>query len=168
MYVQKGQTLIMIMSHHNVWAALQIFPNDQSLVKKGNVVEIFPETDTMAVIKGQVDFIEPIYREGSKTVTVRVYFHNKDMLPIGSHVQANISVKSQPAYWLPQSAVLSMGIDQIAFVKKGDGFIAHKIITGAKAGNDIQVESGISEKDSVLMNASYVMDSESFIKTASK
>src|SRR6185437_16775675 len=36
MYVTKGQTLFNIMNHHKTWAALQIFPEKQSLVKKGD------------------------------------------------------------------------------------------------------------------------------------
>jgi Cu(I)/Ag(I) efflux system membrane fusion protein len=32
MYIQKGQTILMIMDHHEVWVALQIFSSDQSQV----------------------------------------------------------------------------------------------------------------------------------------
>ncbi len=35
MYVDKGQTLFMVMNHHKAWIALQIFPNDLAFVKKG-------------------------------------------------------------------------------------------------------------------------------------
>ncbi|HEY4935397.1 MAG TPA: efflux RND transporter periplasmic adaptor subunit, partial [Puia sp.] len=91
MYVQKGQPLFMLMDHHMVWAALQIFTSDQSLVKIGNPVRIIPETDESAIIRGKIDFLEPFYRPNSKTLTARVYFHNQSMLPVGSHVTANIS-----------------------------------------------------------------------------
>ncbi len=79
MYVQKGQTLFMMMDHHQVWAALQIFTSDQSLVKIGDPVRIIPETDTTAIISGKIDFIEPFFRANSKTLTARVYFHNHAM-----------------------------------------------------------------------------------------
>ena len=168
MYVQKGETLLMVMNHHEVWAALQIFPADQVRIKKGSRVTIIPETDTSAVINGQINFIEPFFRENSKTVTARVYFRNMSMLPIGSHLQANIKVSNKSGKWLPQTAVISLGINKVVFLKKENGFIAHKIITGINSGNEIQIISGLLKGDSVIADASYLIDSENFIKTASK
>jgi len=164
MYVQKGQTLLMLMNHHSTWAALQVFPADQSLVKAGAAVNIIPETDTAAVIKRSIDFIEPFFRSGAKTLTARVYFDNMAMLPVGSHVAADIFTNNRQALWLPQTAVLSLGMGSVAFLKKGDGFMAHKITTGIRAGNDIQVLAGLGEKDTVAINGQYFIDSESFIK----
>ncbi len=168
MYVQRGQTLLMLMDHHKVWAALQIFTSDQSMVKTGSVVNIIPETDTTLVIKGRIDFIEPFYRPNSKTITARVYFQNTSMLPVGSHVTANIFTANHNALWLPQSSVLSLGMNEVAFLKTSGGFMAHKITTGILTDNLVQVTSGISEKDSVAVNAQYFIDSESFIRTSSK
>jgi len=168
MYVEKGQTLFMIMNHHQVWAALQIFPNDQMLIKKGNAVRLVPETDTTAVIDGNIDFIEPFFRNNSKTLTARVYFHNINMLPIGSHVTADIYSGNTQGLWLPASAVLSLGMNEVSFVKEDGGFIVHKITTGIRSNNNVQILSGLSTTDTVAVNAQYLIDSESFIKTASK
>lgn len=168
MYVQKGQTLFMIMNHHQVWAALQIFTKDQSLIKKGNAVHIIPEADTSATIDASIDFIEPFFRSNSKTLTARVYFHNMNMLPIGSHVTAEINAGNLRGLWLPTSAVLSLGTNEIAFIKGDGGFIAHKITTGIRSNDTVQILSGLGEKDTVAINAQYLIDSESFIKASSK
>lgn len=168
MYVQKGQTLFMIMNHHQVWAALQIFSTDQTLVKKGDAVKIIPETDTTAIIDGSIDFIEPFFRSNSKTLTARVYFHNMNMLPIGSHVTADIYSGNTKGLWLPVSAVLSLGMNKVAFVKKDGGFIVHEITTGIRSNDNVQILSGLGVYDTVAVNAQYLIDSESFIKTASK
>jgi Cu(I)/Ag(I) efflux system membrane fusion protein len=168
MYLQKGQTLLMIMNHHAVWAALQIFPADESRIRIGDPVRIVPETDTTSIIKGRIDFIEPFFREKSKSVIVRAYFHNMSMLPIGSHLTGTIQTNSKSMLMLSQSAVISLGMNQVVFLKKEGGIIAHRVKTGIKSDTEIQILSGLSEKDSVLTNASYVIDSESFIKTASK
>ncbi len=168
MYIQKGQALLMLMDHHQVWAALQIFTSDQSLVKIGNSVRIVPETNESAIITGKIDFIEPFYRANSKTLTARVYFHNHSMLPVGSHVTANIYTDPYKALWLPESSVLSLGMNEVTFMKSSGGFIVHKIITGIRSDRLVQVISGISEKDTVAINAQYFIDSESFIKSSSK
>jgi Cu(I)/Ag(I) efflux system membrane fusion protein len=166
MYVQKGQTLLMIMDHHRVWAALQIFSSDQSLVKVGDAVRIVPETDTMAVINANIDLIEPFFRPTGNTITARVYFHNEDMLPVGSHVSATIYTAKHNRLWLPQSSVLSLGLEKLVFRKVPGGFTAHKIVTGIRSGSEIEVITGLNEKDSVAANAQYFTDSESFIRSS--
>lgn len=168
MYVNKGQTLFMIMNHHKAWAALQIFPNDQSIIKKGDEVKIIPETDTTAIINGTIDFIEPFFRSNSKTLTARVYFHNMDMLPIGGHVSANIYTQNKTSLWIPQTAVLSLGMNEVAFIKSEGGFIAHQITTGLRSDNKVQILSGLNVADTIAVNAQYLVDSESFIKPVSK
>jgi len=168
MYVNKGQTLFMIMNHHKAWAALQIFPNQQSVIKKGNAVTIIPETDTNAVINGTIDFIEPFFRGNSKTLTARVYFHNMEMLPIGSQVTANIYTGAQQGLWLPQTAVLALGRSEVAFLKSNGGFIAHQVTTGTRTDDKVRILSGLNATDTVATNAQYLIDSESFIQTASK
>ncbi|MEJ7680329.1 MAG: hypothetical protein WKG06_21235 [Segetibacter sp.] len=66
-------------------------------------------------------------RQGSKTLTARVYFDNAELhIPIGSQVRANIFGSSANANWLPQEAVLSLGLNDVAFVKTSGGFIAKK------------------------------------------
>lgn len=168
MYVNKGQALFMIMNHRKAWVALQIFPNQESVIKKGDAVQIIPETDTSAIVKGNIDFIEPFFRGNSKTLTARVYFNNRDMLTIGSHVTANIFTGSERGLWLPQSAVLTLGMNKVAFVKSDGGFMAHKITTGVRTGDEVQILYGLNTADTVAANAQYLIDSESFIQTASK
>jgi len=168
MYVDKGQSLFTIMNHHKLWAALHIFPNEQSVIKKGDRVQIIPETDTTAVIQGKIDFIEPFFRGNSKTLTARVYFNNMNMLTIGSQVTANIYTANQKGLWIPQTAVVSLGMNDVVFIKSIGGFKAHKIITGNRTRNKVQVLSGIYITDTIAENAQYLVDSESFIKTASK
>ena len=112
-----------------------------------------------------IDFIEPFYRKESKTLTARIYFNNSSLkIPIGSQVRATNFGNAKDAYWLPKEAVVSLGMDKVVFLKTDGGFKAHKINTGITHKNHIQVLSGITEKDSVAVNAQYLMDSESFIK----
>jgi membrane fusion protein, copper/silver efflux system len=165
MYIQKGQTLLMIMDHHQVWAALQIFSADQSLVAAGDSVRLIPEANTADIIDAKIDLMEPFFRPGNNTPTARVYFHNEDMLPIGSHVSATIYGEKKNRLWLPQTSVLSLGMGRLVFRKVAGGFAAHKIITGIRAGSVFEVIAGLDQKDSVAANAQYFTDSESFINT---
>lgn len=165
MYLQKGQSIFSVYNPVKAWAVLNIYAENQALVKLGNPVEIIPETSPDKVINGKVDFIEPFYRKESKTLTVRVYFNNGALkIPIGSQVKAVISGNVKDASWLPAESVLSLGMDKVVFLKSDGGFRATKIKTGITYNRKVQIIDGLAMQDSIAVNAQYLMDSESFIK----
>jgi len=165
MYLQKGQAIFTVYNPEHAWAVLNIYGESQGLVKTGYKVRITPETAPDKDFRAKIGFIEPFYNKESKTLTARVYFNNSVLkIPIGSQVRATIFGNTKEAFWLPKEAVVSLGLDKIVFQKTGGGFKAQKINTGITHKNNIQVLSGISETDSVAVNAQYLMDSESFIK----
>jgi membrane fusion protein, copper/silver efflux system len=165
MYVDKGQTIFQVFNVDRSWVVLNIFPEYQALIKKGDFVRVVPETAPTKNFRAQIDFIEPFYRQESKTLTARVYFNNSQLeIPVGSQVKATIFSKGNKANWLPKDAVLSLGIDKVVFIKSEGGFKAHKIETGLAYNNCIQIVSGLNESDLVAANAQFLTDSESFIK----
>ncbi len=165
MYVQKGQTLLSVYNPHKLWAVLNIFADNQSMIKVGNPVRIVPETAPYKDFRARIDFIEPFFREGSKTLTARVYFENHEMnIPVGSQVKATIFGNTLKANWIPKDAVISLGLDKIVFKKFSGVFKALKLETGIAYNNKIQVIDGLTLNDEVAANAQFLMDSESFIK----
>ena len=165
MYVQAGQKIFLLTNPHKAWVILNIFPENQQLVKKGSLVKITPEAMPQNAFSAQINFIEPFFRQDNKTLTARVYFNNaRKGIPIGSQVRANIFASITQANWLPQEAVLSLGLQQVVFVKTKGGFTARKIETGTKQKNLIQVIHGLTTTDTVATNAQYLTDNESFIK----
>jgi Cu(I)/Ag(I) efflux system membrane fusion protein len=166
MYLEKGQTVFQVFNTDKSWVLLHLFPGEEGAVKTGDAVRIVPETAPDKGFRGKIDFIEPFYRQGDKTLTARVYFDNSAMqIPIGSQVRATISGKPLTGDWLPKDALLSLGMDQVIFVRRDGGFKAQKVITGVAYKDRIQILSGLTATDSVASNAQYLMDSESFIKT---
>ena len=172
MYVQKGQTLLSVYNPHRLWAVLNIYADNQNLIKVGNPVRIVPESAPEKSFRAKIDFIEPFFREGSKTLTVRVYFsregsggENKEMnMPVGSQVKATIFGNNLKANWLPKDAVISLGLDKVVFKKFGNVFKAIKVKTGITYKDKIQILEGLTPYDAVAANAQFLMDSESFIK----
>jgi len=169
MYVEKGQTVFQVFGMDRSWVLLSLFPGQERMMHLGDPVRVVPETAPDRDFRGKIDFVEPFYRSGEKTVTARVYFDNRELqLPVGSPVRATIFGRAVVGEWLPGSAVLSLGLDRIVFVRMDGGFRAHKIATGISVKDQVQVLSGLSPADSVAANAQYLMDSESFIKVNEK
>ena len=165
MYVQKGQSFFTVYNPGRAWALLNIYGDNQGLIKTGNIVRVVPETAPGKDFRAIINFIEPFYRSNSKTLSARVYFDNRILkIPIGSQVSATIFGNAKNANWLPKEAVLSLGMDKVVFKKLSGGFKAQKVSTGILHKSDIQIMSGLPAGDSVAVNAQYLMDSESFVK----
>ncbi len=166
MYVQKGQNIFSVYNPNKAWALLNVFTGQAAMAKVGNKVRISPETSPADDFRATISFIEPLYRPGSKTVTARVYFDNSTYkIPIGSQVKATIFAGDRSANWLPEEAVLSLGLEQVVFVRTGEAFMARKIQTGIINKHLIQVLGGLETTEAVAANAQYLVDSESFIQT---
>ena len=165
MYVEKGQSIFQVNNMNNVWVSLNLFPGENSLIKVGVSVTIIPETAPDKEILSTIGFIEPFFKNGSKTVSARVYLDNsKLMLPVGSQVKATIKTKTSFSNWLPKESVLSLGLNKVVFLKQENGFEAHQVSTGITANNLIQITDGLNAKDSVAGNAQFLIDSEGFIR----
>jgi Cu(I)/Ag(I) efflux system membrane fusion protein len=165
MYIQKGQSIFSVYNPSKVWALLNIYADNQGLIKKGNAVQLRAETAPDNGFTGRVDFIEPFFRKENKTLSVRVYFDNSKLqLPVGSQVKAKISGRPQNADWLPNESIVSLGLDKVVFVKAPGGFMPHIVATGFTNNGKTQILNGLAVTDSVAKNAQFLMDSESFIK----
>ena len=165
MYVKKGENIFSVYNSGKVWARLNIFSDDISLVSKGKPVHIIPEAAPDKSFRGTVGFIEPFFRPESKTLSARVYFDNSGaQIPIGSQVKALISGDAKLSDWLPKTAVVSLGKEKVVFLRQGSGFVAHKIVTGIETEGKIEIIEGLSADDQVAENGQFLVDSESFIK----
>lgn len=164
MYVEAGQPIINVINTNTALVSLSIFADQQSLIKVGDIVSIKAETSATP-IRSIISYIEPFYSGETRSLTARAYINNiAAKIPIGSQVQATISTGMQQASWLPASAVLSLGLNDIVFKKEGSGFRAGKVVTGIKQEDKIQILSGLEPSDSVVVNAQFLNESESFIQ----
>jgi membrane fusion protein, copper/silver efflux system len=165
MYVQKGQTLFQLYNTDQSWIILSLYAGSASQIKVGSAVTITAETAPDQPFNATISYIEPFYRQDSKTLTARVYFNNVDkMLPIGSQVKAIIRGAAVQGAWLPRDAVLSLGLHQIVLKRENGLFEVSAVQTGIITDSLIQVTGGLNAQDSVAADAQYLMDSESFIK----
>ena len=165
MYIQKGQTVFSVYDPSKVWALLNIYADNQELIKMGNSVQLTAEAAPDQSFTGRIDFIEPFFRKENKTLTVRVNFDNtKLQLPVGSQVKARIFSAPQYGDWLSNESIVSLGLDKVVFVKAPGGFMPHIVETGFVNNGKTQIIKGLAVTDTVAINAQYLMDSESFIK----
>lgn len=165
MYVQKGQTVFQVFNMDRSWALLRLYPGDATLVRKGDEARVVPETAPDKAFTGKVDEVLPFYGKDEKAPAVRVYFDNSHRdIPIGSQVRATIHPAPVTGDWLPKTAVLSLGLDRVVFLRVNGSFQAHKVMAGTMYRDQVQVLSGLGPADSVAVNAQFLVDSEDFVK----
>jgi Cu(I)/Ag(I) efflux system membrane fusion protein len=166
MYVEKGQTLFNVVDPHMLWAIIKISPADVSMLKLNQPVQITFADIPGKTLNGRVNFIEPVFQQGDKTTTIRVYLDNMDHdLKVNSLVKAEIATGNSNELWIPRSALIDLGQTQVVWLKDRGVFKARQVSTGNINGNDIAIKKGLSVTDTLAANAQYLTDSESFIKT---
>lgn len=165
-YVTKGQTLFNVVNPHQLWAILKIDQSEIAALKLNQSVEITLSDMPGKALDGKVDFIEPTLQDGDKTTSIRIYLDNMDHdLKVNSLVKAIIQTGTIKGLWIPQSAMIDLGNTKVVWLKRGALFKAHEVNAGITRGKEILITKGLAATDSLAVNAQYLTDSESFIKT---
>jgi membrane fusion protein, copper/silver efflux system len=161
-YIMMGETVFTIVSNENLAVVLQVEP--ENISKLSNNAEVVVTSEDGKTLKGKIDFIDPVLKPGAKTLTAKVYFNNSDLqLKAGGFVTALVKGEDVEALWVPVSAILGLGKDNIAWLKNGTRFTAKRVEVGLHSGNMVEIADGLTEADVIAAEAHYMIDSEGFI-----
>lgn len=162
-YVSAGETLFTIYKANSMVADFSVAPSLVSEIKQGQKLVFHTLSNPNEAQAGIVGLIEPAQRNGENFTVARVYLSNTHLRP-GQLLTANISIVKIDAYWLPEKAVLQLGRKSIVFKKeKKNVFVPKEVQTGIRANGMVQLINNISDWK-VAKNASFLVDSESFIR----
>jgi Cu(I)/Ag(I) efflux system membrane fusion protein len=164
MYVMMGETIFNVVNQDKLAVMLQVKAEDMPRIHTGQEVAI--EVDGGIKINGKIDFIEPVLKEGAKTMIARVYCDNsRQLYKVGSLVKAKLKGEELEALWIPLTALVDLGKEKTVWVKQNGNFVASKVETGARADGMIEISDGLTEESEIATEAHYLTDSEGFIKT---
>ncbi|WP_379091413.1 efflux RND transporter periplasmic adaptor subunit [Pedobacter sp. UC225_65] len=162
-YVNAGQSLFTIYNGNKLIAEFAFKPALAALVKKGDKFAFYKTADKSTIQTAAIGLIQPVFKDGENFTIARTYL-NKPEFRVGELLTARIPVLLTAAWWLPETAVLSMGNKTIIFKKEGNVLVPQTIDAGPTIAGMVQVKTDISNWE-VSKNAAYLVDSESFIKT---
>lgn len=163
-YVGAGQTIFTIYNSASVVAEFAFNPSLASEVKKGQKLVFYKTADPQTVYSGVIGLIQPTFRAGSNFTLARVYVADH-RFKIGQLITATIPILNR-GWWLPHGAVLTLGSQSVVFKKEDNVFVPKTVKAKLSAEGMVLIEEDISGWE-VASNASYMVDSESFIKTDS-
>jgi Cu(I)/Ag(I) efflux system membrane fusion protein len=163
-YLSAGQQVFTIYRSGDLLASFSLTPEIASQINREEKVLIQRLADPANAISGKIGMIQPVLNAGENFVIARVYLKHSGLTP-GELVTGQFPFFLKSSYWLPRAAVVSLGNESVVFKKEGGVFIPSSVRTGVVQNGEVQVFDDISTWQ-LAANAQYLVDSESFIKTA--
>jgi membrane fusion protein, copper/silver efflux system len=166
-----GDVLFRISDHRVVWVLIDIAERDLSQVEVGEKVEVRPRGLGGRTFEGKVALIYPHLNAQTRTARIRIELPNPDeLLRPEMYVDAVIDTGAPtPVVAVPESAVLDSGARQAVLIDKGEGrFEPRDVKIGRRGGGYVEIKDGVSEGESVVTSANFLIDAESNLKAALK
>ena len=171
MYVEPAMDLYTIADLEQVWILADLYEYEIPLVAIGQTASIAPVGGPSGQpdIAATVAFIAPSVDPMTRTVKVRFEVPNADgRLRPGAYATVRLAVPLAETVVIPADAVIETGERAIAFVRVADGvFEPRALQLGGRAGDRVQVLTGITDGEEVVTRAQFMLDSESRLRAAS-
>jgi Cu(I)/Ag(I) efflux system membrane fusion protein/cobalt-zinc-cadmium efflux system membrane fusion protein len=167
-YAQPDTRLYTVADLSRVWVFAQAFQSDLGRLKVGQIARLTVDSYPGRTFQGRVDFIYPDLDMNTRTARVRVALDNPALaLKPGMFTSVTLEAPLGEQLVVPASAVLQSGTRAVAFVDHGGGNLEPREISlGGRAGDELIVSRGLSEGETVITSANFLIDSESELQAA--
>ena len=152
----------------NAWVYANIYEYEIPLVKVGDEITVEVQSTPDAMVKGNIRSIDTVVDPATRTVRIRAAVKNdRGSLKPDMYVNVSLGVSLGNVILVPAEAIFFSGSTNIVFVAKGNGlFEARLVVVGQKAEDFYVVKEGLSEREMVITNGNFLVDSESKLKAA--
>lgn len=153
-----------------VWLMSDVFESDADQLRLGAVVSAQSKFEAGVKRSGAVDYIYPDLSPVTRTVPVRTIFDNVDgKLKPGMYMTVEIEGPERPATAIiPRPALIRTGRQERVILALGEGrFQPAAVTSGIEADGKVEILSGLSPDDIVVVSGQFLLDSESSLAGAS-
>jgi hypothetical protein len=162
-YFKEGQNFFELSDLSDVWVEMDVYEQDSALVKLGQRVELEFTALPGETVNGEIDFVNPVLSQTSRTLKVRATIkNNSGKLKPGMIANAvlNIKLDGTPLV-VPRSAIIDTGKRKVVWVKVNDKeFRAKKIQAGFESDGYVEIKSGLMEGEEVVIEGSFLLDAQ--------
>jgi Cu(I)/Ag(I) efflux system membrane fusion protein len=151
-----------------VWILADVHELDLPNVRIGQSAQVSAASMPGRSWTGGITFISPTLDERTRTAKVRLELDNPGgLLKPNTYVDVLLQAPAGSGVVVPDSAVLQTGTRSIVFVQRSAGqFEPREVQTGVKASGFFQIRSGVQAGETVVVDANFLVDSESRLKSA--
>lgn len=161
-YVNVGDLLFQLFEPSNVWAEFYVQAEQAMALTTKTKLSIVKQNGT--ITNAQINLIQPYYNEGLNYKVARVYLNNNQQFKIGEILTAEVALANVKGLWIPTKSVYQLGQKNIVFIKQGNIIKPIEVTIGVKGKQQFLIKSGLRADDEIAENASFLVDTESFIE----
>ncbi|MGQ0595360.1 MAG: efflux RND transporter periplasmic adaptor subunit [Gammaproteobacteria bacterium] len=169
MYLKPDTEIMTLVDLGTVWLLAEVFERQASWVALGQEAEARVPSFPGRVWKGKVDYIYPDLDPMTRTLRVRLRFDNPGEL-LKPKMFGHVTILAEPrqnVLSIPAEALIRDGVTERVVLALGRGrFQSREVVAGMESGDRIEVQKGLSEADTVVVSAQFLLDSEASLKGA--
>lgn len=161
-YVTEGGAVVKLADLSTLWAEAQVYTSQLAAIDKTGMATVqIPDLNNM-VLNGSIEFINPEINPYTRINLIRITVPNKDnQLKPGMPAYVYLNSTKRKALSLPMDAVIRNQNSSSVWIKtKGNTFKSKMVETGLETGNNIEILSGLTEGEAVVISGAYLLNSE--------
>jgi multidrug efflux pump subunit AcrA (membrane-fusion protein)/YHS domain-containing protein len=166
---EKGAELYRIADLARIWVLADVFGRQADHIKPGTVARVTVSERNRAY-NAKVSAAQALFDETTRTLKVRLELDNADYgLKPGMFVDVDFEANLPESITVPTEAVLDSGLRKTVFVDRGNGYFEpRQVETGWRVGERVQILKGLMAGERVVISGSFLLDSESRMKSAAQ
>ncbi len=167
-YVTPSEALLSVSDLGSVWVVADVYESDLAEITVGQLVQVTTSAYPGRAFQGKISFVYPTISPDTRTAKVRISILNTDMaLKPGMYAEVSVASAEASALSISREALLDGGdIAYVFVIHNGNHFEPRKVTTGRSDNDRIEILSGLSENETVVTSANFLIDSESRLKAA--
>jgi Cu(I)/Ag(I) efflux system membrane fusion protein len=144
--------------------------NELGIIRVGQRVAISSPSYPGIDFPGSIAFIQPVVAGETRTNKVRVELPNP-ALRLKPDMFVSVRIQSETGtanLVVPASAVVDRGQQQFVWVEAGPGsYTPRQVRVGVRTADKVEIVSGLTEGEKVVVNGGFLLDSEAQLRAAS-
>ena len=165
-YTMEGGTIVKLADLSSLWAEAQVYTSQLSAIDLNGTASVqLPEMEGKE-IRGRIEFVNPEINPDTRINLIRVTIPNTgNKLKPGMGAYVVIKSRQHNSLTLPVDAVLRDGKGATVWVRTSAKSFKNKMVeTGLETGDRIEIKSGLSAGDVVVISGAYLLQSEYIFK----
>ncbi len=169
MFVEPRMSLMTLADLSSVWVLADVYEKQVDWVKTGQMAEVQLSYLPGKVFSGVVEYIYPELDPISRTLRVRLRYDNPgELLKPNMYGQVQLYAGAiEETIVIPLQSLIRSGQQDRVIVALGEGrFEARQVKAGIESGNYVEILSGLSESEEVVVSGQFLIDSEASLNAS--
>lgn len=165
-YAMEGGTIVKLADLSTLWAEAQVYTSQLSEIDlNGTATVQLPDMDDKE-IKGRIEFVNPEINPDTRINLIRVSIPNSgNQLKPGMPAYVVLKSTQRKSLTLPIDAVIRDGKGATVWIRTGEHSFKSKMVqVGLESNDRIEIKSGLTAGDVVVVSGAYLLHSEYVFK----